>query len=397
MIVNRDIIIVGQQRWDTELGSNCKSIAIELSKNNRVLYVDSPLDRITWLRGFKDPKIKKRVSIIRGTYQSLNKNEKNLWNYQPDCMVESINWINSHFLFNFLNKLNNRKFARSIKKALTVLGFTDYILFNDHEIFKAYYLKELLKPSLTIYYCRDYIVGVSYWKKHGLRLEAELLKKSDLCVSNSEYLTEYCKSYNPMSFNVGQGCDVDVFLEGTSQQPKDLAKISAPTIGYAGVLYSIRLDIAVLEYIALSFPDYRIVLVGPEDDEFKRSNLHKFDNVLFLGQKPYELLPAYIDSFDICLNPQLINEITIGNYPRKIDEYLALGKAVVATKTKTMEAFRDCTYLATTKEEYVSLIRRALSEDSPQLKEKRREIASTHTWENSVKKIYDAINLTFTK
>lgn len=41
--------------------------------------------------------------------------------------------------------------------------------------------------------------------------------------------------------------------------------------------------------------------------------------------------------FDVCMNPQLVNEITIGNYPRKVDEYLALGKPVIATKTLTMD------------------------------------------------------------
>lgn len=49
-MINKDIIIVGQQAWDTDIGSNCKNIALEMSKNNRVLYVNSPLDRITLLR-----------------------------------------------------------------------------------------------------------------------------------------------------------------------------------------------------------------------------------------------------------------------------------------------------------------------------------------------------------
>ena len=49
IIQGRDIVIVGQQPWDTEIGSNCKNIALEFSKHNRVLYVNSPLDRFTLL------------------------------------------------------------------------------------------------------------------------------------------------------------------------------------------------------------------------------------------------------------------------------------------------------------------------------------------------------------
>lgn len=51
MIRNRDIIVVGQQPWDVEIGSNCKNIATEFAKHNRVLYVNSPLDRITFFKG----------------------------------------------------------------------------------------------------------------------------------------------------------------------------------------------------------------------------------------------------------------------------------------------------------------------------------------------------------
>ncbi|MCH5597908.1 hypothetical protein [Niabella ginsengisoli] len=122
-------------------------------------------------------------------------------------MVESINWIPFTGLFKKFNKINNRQFAKSILRAVKQLGFKDYILFNDNEVFKAFYLKDFLKPLLSIYYSRDNIVGVKYWKKHGEQLEPELIAKSDLCLANSDYLKNYCKKYNPHSFKVGQGCD----------------------------------------------------------------------------------------------------------------------------------------------------------------------------------------------
>src|SRR5690242_21058850 len=108
IIQNRDIIIVGQQPWDVEIGSNCKNIALEFSKHNRVLYVNSPLDRITLMRNGKDPKVQKRINIIKGKSDSLIKIGENLWNYYPEKMIEYINWIKSQSLFNRLNKYNNR-------------------------------------------------------------------------------------------------------------------------------------------------------------------------------------------------------------------------------------------------------------------------------------------------
>lgn len=391
-LVHKDILIIGQQPWDTEIGSNCKNIALELSKTNRVLYINSPLDRITLLRGKKDPKIQKRLNVIRKKEDGLIKIQDNLWNLYPDCMVESVNWLNSHALFNFLNKINNKKLASSIHRAIQKLEFKDFLLFNDNEMFKGFYLQDFLQPALSMYYSRDYMIGVDYWKKHGETLEPLLIAKSDLCFSNSAYLADYCKQFNTASYYVGQGCDIDAFQQVNEGMPADLAAVTTPIIGYVGSLNSHRLDIAIIEHIALSYPEYTIVLVGPEDDVFKASRLHQIENVVFPGLKPVDDLPAYINAFDICINPQLVNPITIGNYPRKIDEYLALGKPVIATSTKTMEVFKDFVYLAETKEDYITLIKRAWEENSESLALARRNFAATHTWENSVGEMADKID-----
>jgi teichuronic acid biosynthesis glycosyltransferase TuaH len=379
-----DIIIIGQQPWDTEIGSNCKNIALELSKTNRVLYINSPLDRITFYRGKSDPKVQKRVNVIRHKEDGLIQIQDNLWNYYPDCFVESINFLSSTAIFSFINKFNNRRLAKSISKAIQNLDFKNIILFNDNEMFKGFYLQDFLKPALSIYYSRDYMLGVDYWKKHGQVLEPLLIGKSDMCFTNSEYLAEYCRNYNEQSFNVGQGCEIESFKNVSNEQVPELAGLKRPLIGYVGALNSQRLDIAIIEHIAVTYPEYTIVLVGPEDETFLASRLHSFENVVFSGQRAVTELPGFINAFDICINPQLVNEITIGNYPRKIDEYLALGKPVIATRTKTMEAFKDYVYLAENKEDYARFIALAIAEDSEQKNSERKAFAFTHTWENSV-------------
>jgi len=397
-ITGRDIIVIGQQPWDTEIGSNCKNIALEFSKGNRVLYINSPLDRITLYRSKNDPKIRRRLDVIKGKEENLIPIQENLWNYYPDCVVESINWIGSTSLFNFINRRNNKKLAKSIDKAIKKLGFKDVILFNDNEMFKGFFLNEFLHPSISIYYSRDYMVAVDYWKKHGEVLEPKLIANNDLCVANSTFLAEYCRQFNPDSYYVGQGCDLDIFVEDkTKAAPAELRSINKPIIGYVGALQSIRLDIEMLAHIARSRPDWLIALVGPEDDIFKSSILHDIENILFTGIKPISELPDYINAFDVCINPQLVNQVTIGNYPRKIDEYLAIGKPVVATATKAMETFSDHVYLAESKEEYVTFIDQALKENNEALQAGRRSFALEHTWENSVAEIYKAINLTQNK
>ena len=78
MIKGKNIIVVGIQPWDIEIGSNCKNIAAEFAKHNKVLYVNSPLDRISKYKERHTEKIKKRIRIIEGSESDLIKIETNL-------------------------------------------------------------------------------------------------------------------------------------------------------------------------------------------------------------------------------------------------------------------------------------------------------------------------------
>lgn len=396
MITGKNFIIIGIQPWDISIGSNCKNIAEEISKHNKVLFVNLPLDRITRIREKSSPKIQKRINVIKGKEPEIVEIGKNMWNLYPPCMIESISWIKNQWLFDILNKRNNRIFSKSITDAAKKLGFNDFILFNDNHIYLGLHIKEMLKPSIYVYYIRDYLIKNFYWKKHGLRIEPKVIKNADLVVTNSLFYEEYARPFNQNTHMVGQGCDLSLFdiKKIPPAPPDDIKNIKNPVIGYIGALSARRLDIPLIEYIAIQRPDWNIVLVGPEDEAFSKSKLHSIDNVHFLGSKPPEELPSYLNAFDVAFNPQVMTEVTIGNYPRKIDEYLAMGKPTLASPTKAMEYFQDYVYLAANPEEYVTKIELALHEDSDELQEKRRIYATEHSWTNNVANIYNHIQAT---
>lgn len=388
----RDFVIVGIQSIDDEVG-NIKNIAYEIAKNNRVVFVHLPVDRITYLRSKHNPSIKKKLEVLKGKREALEKVGENLWSYYPRIITESINWIKAASAFDFLNKINSKRFAKEIQKAIKLLGFNNVILINDNDFFRSQYLKEFLEPHLNIYYMRDYFTYLSYWKTHGERLEPQLIEKTDLAVTNSIFLTNHCKKYNENAYYVGQGCDLSLFTkEKVKPTPNDIASIPRPIIGYVGSLVYTRLCIDTISYIANERKDWNLVFIGPEDEVFKNSKLHELPNVFFLGKKPISEAPTYLDHFDVCINPQLININTVGNYPLKIDEYLAMGKPVVATETEAMEIFKDHVHLAKNMEDYVLKIEKALSEiNNEELQTERRKFAASHSWENNVKEIYKAI------
>lgn len=393
MIQNTDIIVVGLQPWDITIGSNCRNIAIELSKHNRVLYVNPPLDRKTFLNSKDNTAVKRRVAVIKGEQEELVKISDSLFTLSPVMLAESVNWITWEPAFRFINRINNRRLADSILEAVKHLNFRNYILFNDQSMIRCYYLKELLQPAQFIYYMRDNLGAVPYFRKHGLHMETELIAQADVVAANSGYLADYAKKFNPHAGMVGQGCDFALYANDEITIAEEIASIRerGSIIGYAGFLTSLRLDIDLLENVASKLINMQFVMVGPEDDDFKRSQLHQMSNVHFLGNKNPEHLPQYIKGFDVALNPQLVNEITIGNYPRKIDEYLAMGKPVVATSTPFMSYFKEHTYLGSTADEYITLINQALKENSESLSQSRRCFALQHTWENNVNAIADLL------
>lgn len=391
MINNRDIIVFGIQNWD--ISSISRDTALEMAKKNRVIYVNPPLHRISALFHKKEPDIHNKLEIIKGKKPDLIKVGENMWVFYPCTIAESINWIKPPAIFDFFNKINDKRYAKEIKRVAAKLNFKNFILFNDTSMLTGFYLKELLKPHLFIYLLRDAVIEVPYHKRHGSRLQPLIIKKTDFTVTNSDWFAEYARKSNPKSFFIGSGCNLDRFNDndGTLQIPDEIANIKKPIIGYLGYLTGIRLDIEVLIHIAKQKPDWSLVLVGPEDDAFKNSKLHKLNNVFFLGRKDPDKTPGYIKGFDVALNPQKVNEITDINYPLKIDEYLAMGIPTVATKTTFMNYFKDHTYLPATKEEYVIEIDKALKEDTPELRKERIVYASGHSWENFVEKIYEQI------
>lgn len=390
MIENRDIVMTGLQNFYGEGGSNAVNIAQKLATKNRVLYVNYPLDRSTVLRKRKDPDVAKRLRDIHEKNLPLEQYDENLWVFNPPAIMESISKIPFAPLFNMLMRINNKRFARQIQRALDHLDLRDFILFEDGDIYRTLYLKELLQPRLFFYYSRDNITATNFYRHHGKRIEGLMMKKADAVLCNSQYLADLALSHNPNSYNVGQGVDLSLFREqeGVPDLKTQEKKV---VIGYAGALNAARLDIELIRYLAQKKPQWHIVLVGPEDEAFKNSELHRLPNMTFTGKKPLKELPAYIQAFDVAINPQLINAITIGNYPRKIDEYLAMGKPVVAVETETMKMFSEVVFLADDYQAFLEGCERALKEKDENVN-RRKAVAGEHTWDQNIEKISRIFN-----
>jgi glycosyltransferase involved in cell wall biosynthesis len=385
--MDMNFVFVSLQPINTDRDSTSTCLAKQLSKNHKVLYVNPPIDRRTLLSKSKDPFTKAHIDNIKSKKKKLTQLRENLWMLHPSTIIESINWIPSTFIFKKLNWINNVRFAKDIKEALIELEFETFVLINDKDIFRSFYLKELLHPEKYIYLDRDNTVAMDYWKRHGTKLEPVLMQKSNAVVCNSNDFAKRAKQYNPNSFYIGNGFDTDQYNYNILlPEPEDLKNISHPRIGYVGALLSLRLDLKLFIEMAKNKPGWSFVLIGWEDEAFQKSELHSLANVYFLGRKSTKEIPAYLEHVDVCINPQTVNDITTGNFPLKIVEYLAMAKPVVATATNTMkEVFSQHSYLADGCTSFIYQTEIALQENSDELRMKRIHFVRQFSWENITK------------
>jgi glycosyltransferase involved in cell wall biosynthesis len=384
-------VLIAQQEWALNLGSNARNLAAEISKKHRVMYVNPAMDIKSIYKQIGTKHGKERLRMALGLGQNTIKAGENLWVHTPATLNLSINWLRNRKLYNILNRRNARGFFKSIRRILERLNWAEEktIVFNDSQMFNALYTKTYLAPLLSFYYIRDNLIEHPYFKYHGSVVEPQAIATMDAIFANSAYLADYGRHYNPRSLDIGQGCELDMYdADRNYPIPADIESIPHPRLGYIGFLTGERLDIQLLEDLADEKPEWSWVLIGPEEIMFQQSKLHSKPNVYFLGARKPDTLPTYIQHLDVCLNPQSVNALTVGNYPRKIDEYLAMGKPTVATDTPAMQMFLPHVHLAVGVPAYVQAIEQALQPVSAADRQAGIDCAKSHTWEACVDKIY---------
>ncbi|MDI6825973.1 MAG: glycosyltransferase [Candidatus Aenigmarchaeota archaeon] len=135
---------------------------------------------------------------------------------------------------------------------------------------------------------------------------------------------------------IPNGVDVD-FFKPKYKGSKIRDKFSCPLIVFVGVLYkSCDLDIVIdaMKYVVNDLPAKLIIVGdGPRKIEFfervKKLKLER--NVIFVGHKRRELVPEFIGAADVVVLPMKDNLANHSRSPVKLGEYLASGKAVVAS------------------------------------------------------------------
>ncbi len=246
---------------------------------------------------------------------------------------------------------------------------------------------DLLPHDLSCYHIDDEYTFSTVEQPLDAR-EARLIARVDQVYIHSAALLEKKGHLNPHTWFVPNGVDYERYVV-PYPEPRDLAGIPHPRIGYVGIVKR-QLDFDLLLALATEQQDWSFVFVGPSadlrDDAVLAERLFRLPNVHRLGAKTVAQLPAYGQHLDVGMLCYRVDDYTKYIYPLKLHEYLAAGPPVVGTPIRALCDFGHVVGLARTTEEWSEAIARALSPAarSPEQIEARRRVAHRHDWKRLV-------------
>jgi glycosyltransferase involved in cell wall biosynthesis len=125
-------------------------------------------------------------------------------------------------------------------------------------------------------------------------------------------------------------------------------------------------------------------MVGPLA-KVEQADLPDLPNIHWLGQQPYEALPALVKGFDVCLMPFALNDATRYINPTKTLEYMAAGKPVVSTAVAdVVRHFTPVVAVAQTVDAFLDAVAQAADDPDPALLRDGIAQAMASSWESIV-------------
>ncbi len=391
---NETILCIAPRDWHG-LWKDTQSIMSRIAERNRVIYFDPSHDgQESWLHDLIDnlpnffrlrmEAVQKNLTVIP-TPPSLP--------YARRHLPRSVLRVTIPFTIN----ANTRILARHVQRAMEALQI-------EHPILWLYgpYQADLIGKfgeKLSCYFNYDEFADfVANWRIKDLirKYEAELCSRVDVVFATSRAQCQVRSAYNPHTYWIPNAVDFELFnralLSGLAV-PEDIARVSRPIIGYAGRLAS-QIDVELLLRVAKAYPKCSLVFVGPDELPNTRAvqALRVLPNVFFLGWKRPSELPNYLQVFDVALIPYRLVGHVLSGYPTKLHEYLAAGRAVVATAMPELRPYGHVLRIGETEDDFIRCVGEALQDHSPSSIEARLAVAQENTWDRRVAEIYRVLD-----
>ena len=339
-----------------------------------ILYFDPS---ISYLAPLRDKSAKAKLRAYKGPEEAI----------RPGLTVCALPPVLPFFnKFRWINRLNQRRMARFIRKKMKAHGFDRPVLWVYSPV--TVDLVDHVPHSALVYDCVDRHSAYGGLMNPAVvdAMELELAGKCDQVFATAQPLAERLEKANPHTAFIPNGANFSRFYEASKAQPcpEDLKSIPRPILGFVGALQPcIAYDF--VAHAAKVHPEWSFVFIGGEKPGADLGQLKQLKNCYFLGLKPNEQLPQYMAQFAVCLNLFAAGDLSKDVSPLKFYEYLATGKPIVSTpQPDQVLQFRDLIHIAPTAEDFVICCIDAIREHDTDLREGRLEAGRRSSWDARV-------------
>ncbi|HAA74586.1 TPA: hypothetical protein DCE37_05650 [Candidatus Latescibacteria bacterium] len=374
----RDFIVVSGvpfgDRWTSK-----QEIARILAREGRVLYVESV------------PKLWD-VGALRHPFGRLWSHSDNLYVYTPPPLRVPLDFMSTSY-----NRLLQGTVAKRVRAEADRLGFKAPAVWLIDIRTSPY--REVFPEAKVIYHCvdrwADLLVDPHCRKEVVLALERETVGNADIVTTSARDLqTHILESTEREAEYLPHGVDFNLFSQSAEPGPlhPSLQDVQGRVLGFAGTIGH-WVDVELLDRLAKERPDYTLVLLGEiaPSDLAAVERICEHPNVSRIPPVPKRDLPELLRRFDVCLIPFLVNDFTDSINPLKLLEYLCSGKPIVTTNIREAGPFSDLAYVADSPDAFLDLVDVACDEDNVDIRQRRMDTASQHTWEARVELAMDLL------
>lgn len=348
-----------------------------------ILYFDPP---VTYLAPLKDKTAWKRLFMYRKSGARGARDNLTVYATPPVLPFFNKNRV--------INKINQKKIARFVRKKMKLHGFENPILwcYSPTSADAAPYIPH----SSLVYDCVDrHSAYKGFIDEETVNtLEKNLSEQANTVFATAIGLYDTLSQYNKNAVMLPNGVNFEHFNRAANETfeiPEDMKDIKHPIVGFVGMLQEC-IDYDKIELIAKSRPDWSVVLIGKALPGVNLDYLKQYKNIHFLGMKKYDDLPAYIQNFDVCLNVFRDGNLSRDVSPLKFYEYLATGKPIVSTpQPEQVLGYSDSVYISYGENDFIKRCEEAMAEPDNAKRDLRIAYARACSWDARVREMEEIL------
>jgi glycosyltransferase involved in cell wall biosynthesis len=378
MLRNQEIVYITSD-WHTENRTSTHHIAEELSRHNRILYVEAAGMRAPRASG-RD--LRKVLRKLAGCIRRPRRVAPNIYLFSPVILPLH--------RFGAVRALNRWLLAVMVRRAMNAVGFKRPLVWLFMPHFAS--LAEDIDSRGVIYYVTDEYTATPHVDRDRIaEMERLVLERADVVFVVSQHLYDRKSKLNRNVHVSRHGVDVAHFArsaDAETEVPADINSIPRPIAGFFGLVEQ-YIDLDLLAHAARKLPHVSFVMIGRVARDI--DPVKDCPNVHFLGRRDYAELPAYMKAFDVCLLLYQLGPFSANANPKKLREYIAGGKPVVSVRIGEVEQYRHLVRVADDYDQYVREIEAAILTDSPAQVSSRLAAMAAESWEAKVDRVGEIV------